>query len=211
MSKLREPSRDSVPDLIVACALRQETEALRKGLNRNLEVITTGLGTDRTARSLADLYQARRPRVLVFTGMAGQLDPTLQVGDFVFPAAWALESGTRFESDQELVAALRAAGWAVDGLGLTVRRPVVKEKHRLQLFRETGARICDMESAAALMVSRSFGVRCLSAKVVSDTADSGMLSFFRNFDRNIASLANHLGPLVDWLAASLTTDPAGTL
>lgn len=187
-------------ELVVACALRQETDALRAKLNRDIRLITTGLGTDRTARSLESLYEKERPPLLVFTGMAGQLDPALRVGDFVFPEAWALESGTRFEVEPELVEALRAGGWDVTGLGLTVRRPVVKEKQRLRLFRETGARICDMEGAAALMVSRSFGVRCLAAKVVSDTADSGMLSFFRNFDRNIASLAQHLGPLVDWLA-----------
>lgn len=184
------------PALVLACALRQEADGLRSRLVGIPEIVVTGLGTDRTMRSLEQLLESRKPGLVLFTGMAGQLDPSLQVGDFVFPSCWALESGLRFDVNPEWLDHLQARGWNPSGLGLTVRRPVVKEKSRLKLFRETGARICDMESAAAMMVCRSFGVPCLAAKVVSDTAASGMLSFFRNFDRNVVSLAENLKRLV---------------
>lgn len=199
---------DEPPTLVIACALKQESDALQARLRHPVPVITTGLGTDRTLATLEKLYVSRRPGLLLFTGMAGQLDPSLQVGDFVFPAAWALESGVRFESDPDLVARLQALGCPISGLGLTVRRPVVKQKQRMRLFQDTGARICDMESAAALMVSRSFGVPCLAPKVVSDTAASGMLSFFRNFESNLDRLAGHLGPVLECLDRLTTPEAA---
>jgi hypothetical protein len=53
-----------------------------------------------------------------------------------------------------------------------------------------------MESAAAMMISASYEIPCLAPKVVSDTADSGLLAFYRHFDRNILFLADYLSRLI---------------
>jgi nucleoside phosphorylase len=190
--------------VLVACALKKETRALRARFGEGTDFLTTGLGTDRTLATLERVLDESRPALLLFTGMGGQLDPTLDLGDFVVPAQWLFESGTVFPVDELITAELRAQGWEIRDAGLTVRTPVVKEKERLRFYRETGARICDMESAAAMMIARSYGVPCLAPKVVSDTADSGMLSFYRNFDRNMGALGAQLERLLPLLRRLVT-------
>lgn len=185
------------PTMVVACALQKETRALRDQLGKDIKYITTGLGTDRTSQRLDDYLHASNTSLVIFTGMAGQLDPEIQYGEFVFPRAWALESGRSFTVRSDLVEGLLERGWQIHGTGLTVRAPVVRRAKRLRLFQETGARICDMESAAAMMVCCSHEVDCLSPKIVSDTADSGMLAFYRHFDQNIQTLGDRLRNLID--------------
>jgi len=187
-------------DVLVACALKKEARGLRDCLEPGIRMVVTGLGVDRTLHTLEEVFDRKRPSLLVFTGMAGQLDPGIQLGEFVFPTAWALEGGSRFESDAEVLGFLRSAGWTSEGLGLTVRSPVVKAASRLRIFEQVGARICDMESAAALMICRAYEVPCLAPKIVSDTADSGMLAFYRHFSGNIARLGSEIDRLIDCLA-----------
>jgi nucleoside phosphorylase len=180
---------------LIACALKKEAKGLSRCLGDSFPIVVTGLGVDRTLNKLQNTLTADPPEILLFTGMCGQLDPTLGLGDFVFPEAWKTEAGTTFRVDEKLVDNLRGEGWLVEGLGLTVRKPVVKQRERLRLFKETGARICDMESSAALMIADSFGVPCIAPKIVSDTAESGMLSFYRRFDIHIEMLGKKVAQL----------------
>lgn len=184
-------------NVLIACALKKEAKALRDHLTGGRSLIATGLGTDRTLKSLEQHLERFRPRLVVFTGMAGQLDPSLGLGDLVIPERWRFESGDEFPVAGWLVEGLRARGWAVKGKGLTVRVPIVRQEHRLRIFRETGSRICDMESAAVLMICRSMDIPCVAAKVISDTADSGMLAFYRHFQRNVRILGEQLESLVE--------------
>ena len=183
-------------NLLLACALKKETRGLEKVLGTSLPLITTGLGSDRTVRSLEAILEQQKPSFLLFTGMAGQLDPEIGLGEIVTPAEWRLESGTAFRIRADLISYLETIGWKVSGLGLTVRVPVIKRARRLKLSQESGASICDMESAAVLMVASHYGIPSLSVKLVSDTAGSGMLAFYRNFDRNILALGEALRDLI---------------
>jgi len=188
---------DDGENVLIACALKKEAKALRAHLRTDRSLISTGLGTDRTLKSLALHLERFNPSLVVFTGMAGQLDPALSLGDLVVPERWRFESGDEFPVAEPLVRGLRAKGWAIGGGGITVRVPVVREAHRLKIFRETGSRICDMESAAVLMICQSFGIPCISAKVISDTAESGMLAFFRHFQYNVRILGEKIERLVE--------------
>lgn len=182
---------------LIACALKKEAQALREHLTTNSTLISTGLGTDRTLRSLQRHFERSKPSLVIFTGMAGQLDPTLDLGDLVIPECWRFETGNEFEVSPPLVEGLRSKGWDIGGRGVTVRVPIVRQAHRLRIFQETGARICDMESAAVLMICRSFELPCVCAKVISDTADSGMLAFYRHFQRNVQILGEKIDQLVE--------------
>ncbi|GAB4241108.1 MAG: hypothetical protein Kow00109_16380 [Acidobacteriota bacterium] len=183
-------------EIVVACALQKEARGLQRHWRGDWPLAVTGLGADRTARNLDRRLAEAKPRLLVFTGMAGQLDPSLELGEFCFPRTWMLESGLSYSAPPVLVRRLEQQGWPVEGAGLTVRVPVVKGKDRVALFRRTGARLCDMESAAAMMVAAAHGVPCLAPKVISDTAESGMLAFYRRFEQNIEVLADHLDRLL---------------
>ena len=180
---------------LIACALKKEVRALHAHLKPDRKLIATGLGTDRTLKSLELHLERFRPALVIFTGMAGQLDPTLGLGEFVVPDRWRFESGDEFPVSASLVEGLRGLGWKIEGSGVTVRVPIVRQVHRLKVFRETGSRICDMESAAVLMICRSFGIHCIAAKIISDTANSGMLAFYRHFQHNTRLLAQRVEAL----------------
>lgn len=181
--------------LLVACALKKEVKALRSKLGDRHRYAVTGLGTDPTSRNLAKALCDLRPHVVLFTGMAGQLRESVQLSQICFPRRWRMESGIEFEIPEEMTAYLAEKGWDIRGTGLTVQAPVVKKEARDRLFQETGAEICDMESAAAMMVCAAHSIPCVAPKIVSDTADSGMLAFYRRFDENMLRLTEFLGPL----------------
>ncbi|HON01163.1 MAG TPA: hypothetical protein PLM33_13015, partial [Acidobacteriota bacterium] len=74
---------------------------------------------------------------------------------------------------------------------------------RLELHRRFQGSICDLESATAMMVAAAHGVPCLAPKLISDTADSGMLAFYRRFDENIEVLADFIERLLEAAEACL--------
>jgi len=182
-------------NLVIACALKKEAGMLRETMGFKYHVEVTGLGPDRTLKSLEAYFEQAEPAALIFTGVAGQLNPDFQLGQIVYPEAWCLESGTRFDVDQNLKDRLLEHGIPVKETGITVRKPVVREKNRIRLFRETDASICDMESAAAMMIANSCGIPCIAPKIISDTGKSGMLDFYRHFDKNMKQMAEKITEL----------------
>ena len=183
-------------ELLIACALKQESTALQGRLQVDCRFLVTGLGAHRTRKSLENTFQSEPPSLLIFTGSAGQLAPSLGLGQVVFPQKWCLKDGSCFPADAELTSTLREDGWEIEGSGLTVSSAVLRAKSRLALYRKFGARICDMESAIALQVASRYGVPCLAPKIVSDTAQSGISAFWREFNSNMDQLAKYLDKLV---------------
>ena len=183
--------------LLIACALKQESTALQGRLQVDCRFLVTGLGVHRTRKSLENTFQSEPPSLLIFTGTAGQLDPSLRIGQVIFPQEWCLEDGFCFSADAELTSTLREGdGWEIEGCGLTVSTAVLRAESRLALYRKFGARICDMESAIALQVASGYGVPCLAPKIVSDTAQSGISALWREFDSNMDQLAKYLDKLI---------------
>ena len=183
--------------LLIACALKQEATALKGRLQVDCRFLVTGLGAHRTRKSLENTFQSEPPSLLIFTGTAGQLDPSLELGQVFFPQIWCLKDGSCFPADAELTSMLREGdGWEIEGCGLTVSTAVLRAKSRLALYRKFGARICDMESAFALQVASRYGVPCLAPKIVSDTAQSGIRVFWKEFGSNMDQLAKYLDKLV---------------
>ena len=182
--------------ILIGCALKREREALQRNLGDNCRYLATGLGGGRTRATLAKYFATQRPSLFIFTGTAGQLDPSLARGEVILSESWCRKDGRSVSTDRELAARLRGLGWKISGRGLTVSIPVLRKKSRLKLYREYSARICDMESAVAMTVAAQFKIPCLAPKVVSDTAGSGWLFFWKHFDDNMRRLARYLEPLL---------------
>lgn len=191
------PVGEGKSGLLIACALKKESSALRRRLQLDCQFLGTGLGAERTKRSLEIAFQSQLPSLFIFTGTAGQLDPSLKIGEVILPEEWCLEDGSCFRTDPGVRAMLKKSGdWGISGRGLTVSTPVLRGKSRLKLYRKYGARICDMESAIALQVAGQYAVPCLAPKIVSDTVDSGLSAFWKSFDRNMDELARYLENLL---------------
>lgn len=189
--------------LVIACALKRESTALQERLQADYRFLVSGFGAHRTRKSLEEACQSEPPSLLIFTGTAGQLDPSLGMGQVIFPQEWCLEDGPCFSADARLTSLLRDRdGWEIEGCGLTVSSAVLRAKSRLALYRKSGARICDMESAVALEVASRHGVPCLAPKIISDTAQSGIRAFWREFDSNMDQLANYLEKLIESVTRS---------
>jgi nucleoside phosphorylase len=185
------------PELLIACALKKESSALRGRLGLDCQFLVTGLGARRTSQSLQKQFESHVPSLLIFTGTAGQLDPALELGEVVLPEEWCLEDGACFSMDAEIISALRESGNVkISGRGLTVSTPVVRAKSRRALYQKHGAHICDMESAIALKLANKHAVPCLAPKIVSDTAGSGLSAFWKSFDSNMDVLAGYVENLV---------------
>lgn len=183
-------------DCVVACAMKKESKILQERLGTGCTHLVTGLGMNRTRATLESCFRTGRPSVLIFTGTAGQLDSGLKMGDVVFPGRWCLQTGGCFEADPALVAFFRKHGVRISGAGVTVRMPVIKKQDRERLYRSQGASVCDMESAAVLEMARRYGVPAVAPKVVSDTAETGILGFRREFETNLARLSEYLNGLL---------------
>jgi len=182
--------------ILVACALRRETDAVRAVLPASLDYLTTGIGSRQTSKVLTRRLQRFRPSLLLFTGTAGQLDPDCPMGTVLCPEAWMIEDQGTVQVSDSLLGPLRARGWAIGGRGLTVSLPVLRTSTRLELFQRTGAPICDMEAGTALQVAASLGIPALAAKVVSDCGDCTFIEFFRHLNRNLQALGVYLQALV---------------
>jgi len=201
-----QPAVQTDGRILVACALRRETDAVRAVLPASLDFLTTGIGSRQASKVLSRRLQRVRPSVLLFTGTAGQLDPSCPMGTVVCPETWMIEDQGVSRVSDALLGPLRARGWAIAGSGLTVSLPVLRASSRLQLFRQTGAPICDMEAGAALQVAESLGIPALAAKVVSDSGDCTFIDFYRNLNRNL----NELGVYLQRLVKDLEEIVAGT-
>lgn len=183
---------ESVSEVAIACPMSKEADALRAALPDRFLVAATGLGIKRTVPSLLRLFQRQPPSLLLFTGSAGQLDLTLEMGDVVVPAAWRFLDGPGFDCDPASMEKLRALGWPVAELGLTLDQAVLKADKRVALHKSTRAVVYDTVTAAALRVCGTSGVPCLTPKIVASTVQSGLLSFWGNLEKNIRPLAESL-------------------
>ena len=193
---LAVPPPYPLEEILIACALEEELNVLRGCLPDSLQFLRTGLGSNRSRRRLEQRIRQRRPSAIIFAGTAGQLDPGVKLGAVIFPERWCFGDGRCYEQSSQLIPFLAARGFPTQGVGLTVSRPVLREGRRLRLHAESRALICDMESAGILAAARELQVSTLALKVVSDTANSGIAGYWREFNSNMERLGKYLRQMI---------------
>ena len=185
-----------IEQILIACALGRELDVLRGCLPANLQFLRTGLGWNRSRRRLEQKARQGRPAAIIFAGTAGQLGPDVELGAVIFPERWCFGDGRCYEQSSEMVPFLAARGFSAQGVGITLRSPVLQAGRRLRLHEESGALICDMESAGVLAAGQQLHIPTLALKVVSDTADSGIAGYWREFDANMECLDEYLSRMI---------------
>ncbi len=110
---------------------------------------------------------------VVSTGYCGALDPTLEIGDIIV-ATQVLDSAT-----QDLIPC-GELDHPIHGTVLSQDRIATNMEEKAQLFRQTGARAVEMESAGVALRAKRAGLPFYCIKVVTDTATE---SFAFDFNR----------------------------
>jgi adenosylhomocysteine nucleosidase len=112
-------------------------------------VVHTGIGPASAERAMRELLADESPRRVISAGFAGGLDPALRATDTLtadFPTPLIFSKAIPLETPAEKIAA----------------------------FRETGARIVDMESDVIAAACASAGIPLTSVRAVSDSADESL-------------------------------------
>ena len=127
-----------------------------------LVLVCGGMGPEaarRAAEAIISLYQ---PELVISTGFAGGLDPTLQAGHTLTPRH-VIDTcdGSRTDSGT--------------GEGVLVSFETIADvEQKAKLAKAYGAQAVDMEAAAVARAAEAHGVRFLACKVISDANDSLM-------------------------------------
>lgn len=133
----------------------------------------SGMGAA-AATSTAEQLAAARVRGLVSWGVAGGLDPALAAGTLCLPGEVVsldgntVSTATRWISGLAPLLATRRV--ICGGRLLSVAEPAVTASRKAGLFRQTGARAVDMESAAIARVAAARGLPFIAVRVIADTA-----------------------------------------
>lgn len=177
------------------------------------------------AAALAMLLVLNGARAVIFTGVAGALDPRLKPGDVVLGSdcvqhdvdVTALDyapgqvPGEPFSwpADPALLEAALAAG-SEAGLNVMTGRIlsgdsfVASQETGLRLRQQFGGTCVEMEGAAVAQVCARAGVPCLVVRAISDSADGSARPDFREFTELAAGMSRQvvLGTLARYKMAA---------
>lgn len=123
-----------------------------------LRLFISGMGA-RSARATWEAagVQGERPGCVLSCGFAGALDPVLSVGEL-------LCQGNRFCPPLPFE----------EGRFLSSERVILKAEEKGRLFRESGCRAVEMESALYHEFCDPLGIPCATLRVISNAADEDL-------------------------------------
>jgi adenosylhomocysteine nucleosidase len=166
---------------VVCFAMAEEAGAFKKKC-QSVPLFFTGIGRANAEKATRAFLASQTPELLLTCGFAGGLVPELKIGDVVFEIP---------DTGNDGYAAVRAkleAGGAKPAKIVSVDRIATTAKEKQELRKTTGADAAEMESAAVQAICRERGIRCVTVRVISDTANDDLpLDFnqFLNEDKSI--------------------------
>jgi nucleoside phosphorylase len=138
----------------------------------SVDFLVTGMGPVRATRAM-DAIASQEYGLCLASGIAGALQPSLDVGDIVVPRA-VMESGTanKIACDPQLVQRAVSSGAKVIEEMVSCDRvaSTVAEKARLGEF----AAAVDMESFAIIEAAQRRNIRAVVIRVISDRHDQAL-------------------------------------
>ena len=178
--------------LILASSMEQELTGLRRelldietatGVHPQVEFQVLGVGPDRAGASLTALLEISRSQIdsVLFVGVAGGVEPSLETGDLLLADRYALQNGAAqgagqaIRPDTQMLQAAQQAALDLsvpvyDGGSLTVDHLVLEPVERQELLTQYQIQSVNMEDYRAAEAAQKAGVPFLSVRVVLDTA-----------------------------------------
>ncbi|MBE3563813.1 MAG: 5'-methylthioadenosine/adenosylhomocysteine nucleosidase [Hydrogenibacillus schlegelii] len=176
---------------------------------RPVAVLKSGVGKVNAALAVQAVIDHLRPQALLFLGVAGALDPALEIGDLVVaedalqhdvdatplgfrPGEIPFEPASVFPADPRLIRRAVTAAEALFGRRPAVGRVLsgdrfVADREMVKALRERFGGLCvEMEGAAAAQVAHKNGVPFLLIRTISDRADGAAPADFPAFLKEAA-------------------------
>lgn len=134
-----------------------------------------GTGPDLARRAASLLLVGHRPRWVVSAGFCGALDPALERNDVILAREVRDEAGACYRIDVNIASEPGPPGRRITAGGLvTVDRIIRTAAEKAALRTAHSVDVVDMETAAVAALCAERGVRFLSVRVVSDTANTDL-------------------------------------
>lgn len=188
---------------------------LQHGSLHGHEVLLARCGIGKVnAAALALLLVTRGARRVIFTGVAGALDPTLAVGDLVisqdavqhdvdvsalgYPPGQVPDEEFSWPADPQLISVAQAAAGTLAGVHSVTGRIasgdvfIADAANSARLFARFEAACVEMEGAAVAQVCSRAGVPFVIIRSISDTADGQAETDFRQFSELAAERAHQV-------------------
>jgi len=160
---LPEESKDLRRELRdVRHAGRSKAGPTLSGYVRGIQVVLchTGMGQEEATRETRTLIGEHRPSLLISSGYAGALSPSLKVGDVVFDGRDTAHKGLDSFASGCFSGRIHTHGQALE-----------HPDEKAALGRQTGSLAVDMETAGIASVCAEIGVPVVGIRGISDAMD----------------------------------------
>ncbi len=134
--------------------------------------IVGGPGVKAARKATGLLLAGHRPKWVLSAGFGGALDPSLKLGDLVFPTEVLDRDGPRYAIDVSL--GPDPSGRTSTGRLVTVAEIIRTAAEKAALREATGAVVVDMETAGVAAVCQERNVRLMAVRVISDEAGTDL-------------------------------------
>jgi nucleoside phosphorylase len=157
--------------------------------SRRILVCHTGVGMESCKARIIPFLDEHRPHMLISSGFAGGLDPSLKVGDLIIATNYSSSVMLTFAAQRTQAARVTMT---------TQRAVAATPAGKATLFSETGASAVDMETAFIFEQCQQRGIEVLALRGISDAAgDELPIPFPVWFDNikqkpRVAALLRHL-------------------
>lgn len=168
-----------------AAGFREDRDAGQDGLFRaeiqgaNVTAVVTGVGTKRAARAVTRILRGdERYEVLISSGLAGALQPEMQVGQVIAARGVACEPldpharGGYLETSRPLVEFAEACDAKVVKRFYTAAHVVATAEEKIRLGETADA--VEMESFDVLLAGREEGIPGIAIRAISDAVDEDL-------------------------------------
>lgn len=179
VAALQDEVRELKEKLAVDCTIHFKPAVFRRGLlfGKEVGLLTTGVGAEKSQKSLHQVLNDCKPEALLFLGYAGGCSPLAPVGSLILgEKILDAESGETFLADPELLKTAREAckkGGVEHRVGnlVTVNRVISGAHAKADLGAVHGCVALDMEGAAVARVACQRLIPFLVAKAILDPVE----------------------------------------
>ena len=203
-------SKSRKVDLLICAALKTEVKPLLERVkivdyvpigvghlyrvevkNREFAILRTGVGTEKSAKTLRLILQEMNVRNVLNIGTCGSLSDRVSVGAPLAIKSIVDEENNRYECDMKWINKFDYE-WETAKL-VTAREGIVSRKQKREIIRLTDASIVDMEAAALAKICGEFGIHFSALKIATDFADHLAASHFKS---NLLKTSKRLSRIV---------------